>query len=367
MDLAANITVVLSQKDYQDLVDDAFFWIAGISAVLLVGIMATMFLFLFKYSRKRNPKATQIEGNTILEITWILIPVVIVLFMFFKGYEGFEFQRTTPEDAMRVQVVGQSWFWTFIYPEEKITSDRLYLPKGRKVVFEITAPPEDVIHSFYLPDFRIKQDCVPGQTHEIWIEPKVLGEYNVFCAEYCGRDHARMITKMIVLEPDDYEAWVRRRILDQRKPVEPAPAMDPGSAEITGRDAPKLYNTYCASCHGKKGLGGLVEGSRNFTSLEGWTNGPTLAGIYKTLEEGLEGTQMRSFSNLPPWDRFALAHYVRAFYPGTDQPKDTLEAIEALIKTYRLDEQPEIKDTLTIEEAMKRMDEETRAAKDGKE
>ncbi len=334
-------------------VDAAFYWIGGICVALLIGITAVMVYFVIRYRRARSPQAAHIEGSLPLEIGWIVVPTILVLFMFFKGYEGFKLMRTVPEDAQVVEVVGQRWFWTFIYPEQGITSDRLYAPVGKPMKLEMTAPVDDVVHSLYLPAFRVKEDCVPGRKSYLWFQPEQEGRYHIFCAEYCGKDHSRMITELVVLSPEKYQAWLQRKVEDRNKPVVMAQAMDPESAEIKERDGAALFKTYCVSCHGAEGLGGLVENARNFTSLADWKRSPKITDIYRTLELGIEGTQMRSFSNLPPWDRFALAHHVAAFYKGSDRPQASPEEVEQLNKDFRLGEKQEPRRTIPIEQAKK--------------
>jgi cytochrome c oxidase subunit 2 len=349
------VFAVSAVSEVAEKVDDAFLWIGGICVVLLIGITVAMVLFVWKFSRKRNPKATQIEGNTPLEITWIVIPTFIVLFMFFKGYEGFKLLRSVPENGITVQVTAQSWFWTFTYPDGNFSSPELYAPLNQPVKLELTAPVEDVVHSFYLPAFRVKEDCVPGRQNHLWFEAKEEGEYNIFCAEYCGKDHSKMISKLHVLSPVEYQAWVQKQIDDQNKPVVMEQAMDPNSPEIVERNGDALFETYCISCHGKNGEGGLVDSARDFRKMSGWKRSPKITDIYRTLAEGIEGTQMRSFSNLPAWDRFALAHKVASFYTGEDRPKATPEEIEKLKEEYRLGEKPEVKERISIEQAMDAM------------
>jgi cytochrome c oxidase subunit 2 len=343
----------LAVSEIADRVSDAFWWITGISLLLLVGITVAMIYIIIRYRASRNPKAKQIHGNVPLEVTWIVIPTIIVIFMFFKGYEGFQFMRNAPSDAMEVKVLAQKWFWTFEYPEAGITSDQLYVPVNTPVKLKLTSPANDVVHSFYLPAFRVKEDCVPGRENHMWFEAEKVGEYNVFCAEFCGKDHSKMLTLMHALPRDEYDRWLKTKILDQNKPIVVEPAMDPESEEIKARDGKKLFETYCISCHGKEGQGGLVEGARTFTKLEGWKRSPKITDIYRTLEKGIEGTQMRSFANLPAWDRFALAHYVAAFLKDENKPVATKEEVEALVKEYKLDEKPEIKETIPIEDAMR--------------
>ncbi len=350
--------IVSNVSDVAAKVDEAFYWIGGICIVLLAGITLTMVLFVIKYRHKRHPKAKQIEGNLPLELAWIIIPTLIVLFMFFKGYEGFKLIRNVPENAMTVKVLAQQWFWTFIYPEGDFSSPELYAPVGRPVRLDLTAPEDGVVHSFYLPAFRVKEDCVPGKETYLWFEAKKEGTFNIFCAEYCGKDHSKMISKLRVLSPEAYGAWIEKQIALKNKPVVMEQAMDPMSQEIRDRGGDELFLTYCASCHGKEGQGGLVEGARDFRSLSEWKKSPKPTDIYRILEEGIEGTQMRSFKNLSPWDRFALVHKVASFYQGSGRPESTPEESEKLRKDYRIGEKPIARERISIEEAMKAIAEE---------
>jgi len=312
-----------------------------------------MILIVIRYGHRRHPEAAQIEGNNRLEITWTVIPTLIVLLMFFKGYEGFKLMRAIPDDAMEVDVLARQWSWTFTYPEQEVSSSILYVPVGRAVKFNLTAPANDVIHSFYVPAFRVKEDCVPGKINHMWFKPEKVGTYNVFCAEYCGRDHSKMLTVMEVVSVAEFDQWLKKQVADKNKPVDLVKAMDPNSAEIKERKADILYKTYCVSCHGKGGEGGLVAGARDFRTLKGWKRSPKLTDIFRTLTEGLPNTQMRSFKNLAPWDRFALAHHVAAFYPGSDRPQPSAEELATLKKEYRLGEKPVERKRITIDEAMK--------------
>jgi cytochrome c oxidase subunit II len=339
-------------------VDDAFLWIGGISLVLLVGITAAMLYFVWRYRRSKHPQAAEIHGNMKLEITWIVIPVFIVLFMFWKGYEGFALMRDVPEDAMVVEVEARQWAWTFRYPGEGISVPELYVPAGKPVKLLLTSPVDDVLHSFYLPDFRVKEDCVPGRQGYLWFQADRPGIHNIFCAEFCGKDHSRMLSKLHVLAPKDYEAWLDARIADRYKPVEIEAVMDRDSADLKARGAETLYQTYCISSHGAEGQGGLVEGARNFQSLKDWKQGVKVTDMFKTLTIGVSGTQMRAFNNLSAWDRFALAWYVTHFYKGGDRPESTRADFEQLIKDYKLDQQPVIRREFPIRTTMEQMAEE---------
>jgi mono/diheme cytochrome c family protein len=161
-----------------------------------------------------------------------------------------------------------------------------------------------------------------------------------------------MYTTLHVLSERDYEAWLDQAIADKNKPIVIAEAMDPASGEIQKRDGPTLYKTYCIACHGPEGQGGLVKNARNFSELEGWKKSPKVTDIFRTLTEGIEGTQMRSFKHLPAWDRFALSHHVAAYYRGPDRPRSTPEEARQLVKDYDLEKPQAPQERISIEQAM---------------
>jgi len=340
-----------SVSDIAQEVNRAFYILGGISVVMMAAITAVMILFVVKYHRRRTAVATsRVHENLPLEITWTVLPVFLVIFMFFVGYKGFKMMRDVPEGAEVIRVIAQQWSWSFVYDEEGITSDRLHLPIGRPV--KLLLESQDVIHSFYLPAFRIKEDMVPGRENYIWLEPKKEGTYNIFCAEYCGKDHARMYTTLDVLSEEGYRQWIDGKIADKNKPIVITEAMDGTSEEILSREGPVLYKTYCVACHGPEGRGGLVKDARNFNQLDGWKRSPKITDIYRTLAEGIEGSQMRSFKHLPAWDRFALAHHVASFYEGADRPRATAEEIEQLVKHYDLEKPQAPQKRISIDRAI---------------
>lgn len=192
-------------SDYAQSVDFVMLLIVGISVVLLLGITIAMIYFVFRYNRKRHPKAEQIHGNVTLEIIWIVIPTILVMIMFWYGYEGFQKLRADTEGAYEVKVYGFMWGWNFEYPNGKKT-DTLYIPSSQKTKLVMTS--RDVLHSFYIPAFRLKEDVIAGRSTFILLEPRTVGSYDVACAEYCGLNHSRMYTKLHVLEDDEFEKWL---------------------------------------------------------------------------------------------------------------------------------------------------------------
>jgi cytochrome c oxidase subunit 2 len=176
-------------------------WFSG---VVFVGIIAVMVAFVIRYRRSRHPVAVDIRGNRLLEALWIIIPTILVLGIFYVGLTGYLFLRRAPADAMDVKVLAFQYGWEFEY-ENGRKNRRLMVPEDRPVRLLLTS--RDVIHSFFVPDFRIKQDAVPGLTTSLWFEATEPGQHDVLCAEYCGLAHSDMLTKVVVVPPEEFEVW----------------------------------------------------------------------------------------------------------------------------------------------------------------
>ncbi len=187
-------------------VDFSLYYIIGISFVILMGVTVVMIGFAVRYHRSRHPAPTsQVSHNVTLELLWTLIPTFIALSMFWYGWSGYLAVRNVPEGAMEVTVTGRMWSWSFEYENGRIT-DRLYVPVGQPV--HVTIRSADVIHSFYVPAFRVKRDAVPGMDTSVWFVAEEPGSYNVYCAEYCGLLHADMITTVEALPQEEFIVWL---------------------------------------------------------------------------------------------------------------------------------------------------------------
>ena len=187
-------------------VDQTFIFITVISVALLGLVTFFMLYFAFRYSRKRHPDAEEVEGSLWIEIAWTAIPTILVLFMFYYGYEDFKFMRQAPAGAMEVKVTGRMWSWDFQYSNGR-HSDELVLPVGQPVKLNINSL--DVLHSLFIPAFRVKEDAVPGQDTMVWFIPEKEDVYDIFCTEYCGVGHSAMITKVKVIAKHEFEEWLR--------------------------------------------------------------------------------------------------------------------------------------------------------------
>ncbi len=218
-------------------VDATFMLIVGISALLLLIITFLMVYFVIRYNRKRNAKASNITGNTTLEVIWTIVPTVIVVVMFFSGYSGFKNMRDVPEDAMVIKVTGRMWAWSYDYANG-LKSDTLYVPLGKPIKMEIYSL--DVNHSFYIPAFRVKEDAIPGRKNYLWFQPTEPGTYEVLCAEYCGLRHSYMYSKLVVMPENEFYEWYNRtpeNLMDEKESTGQETSSDTLKTKTT--DSPK--------------------------------------------------------------------------------------------------------------------------------
>lgn len=185
-------------------VDNVFLYILIICVILLALITLLMIYFVIHYRRERHPQPVDIEGSIWLEIAWTVIPTLIVLTMFYYGLTGFEFLKKVPPGAMVVKVIARQWSWLFEY-ENGAQDPELRVPIGKPVKLLLTS--QDVIHGFYAPAFRIKQDAVPGMTNYLWFQPTQTGTFDVMCSQYCGLEHSHMLTKIVVLQEEEFTKW----------------------------------------------------------------------------------------------------------------------------------------------------------------
>lgn len=187
-------------------VDQAFWYILGISIFLLFGITAVMVYFVVKYRRSKHPVASDIRDNYLLEIIWTIIPTLIALSMFYVGWTSYLGLREVPEDAMEIEVEAQMFSWLFYYDNDKETENELVVPQGKAIKLNITSI--DVLHSFFVPAFRIKVDAVKGLSTYAWFYADEVGEYDIQCTEYCGTDHSAMVAKLRIVPEEEFEVWV---------------------------------------------------------------------------------------------------------------------------------------------------------------
>jgi cytochrome c oxidase subunit 2 len=186
--------------------DALFVFLLIVCGLMCIAIFTLIVIFAVRYRRRAGHTATQIEGSFAVEVAWTVIPLGIFLFIFAWGAYVFFLERTPPKDSMDVYTVAKQWMWKFQHIEGQREINQLHVPIGRDVRMIMTA--QDVIHSFYVPAFRVKQDVLPGRYTIAWFHATQAGTYHLFCAEYCGTNHSGMIGEVIVMEPAQYQAWL---------------------------------------------------------------------------------------------------------------------------------------------------------------
>jgi cytochrome c oxidase subunit 2 len=244
-------------------VDWLFNFILAISVFFFVLIVVLMVIFVLKYRHREGQLAEASPShNTALEVTWTVIPVILVVVIFFFGFKGFLDMATPPANAYEILVEGQKWNWAFTYPNGYV-DENLHVPVDRPI--QLVMSSADVIHSLYVPAFRIKMDVVPGRYSKAWFEATQPGEYDLFCTEYCGTSHSDMLAHVIVHPPGEFETWLEQasNFLETMSPVD------------AGR---KLFQVRgCMQCHS-------MDGSAK--------TGPTLQGVFGRVEQMADGTSL---------------------------------------------------------------------------
>ncbi len=240
-------------------VDALYLYMVAVTIFFTVLISAAIIYFVIKYRRRMAYEIPRpIAGSIKLETMWTVIPFIISMSMFVWGASVYFAQYRPPANAMEIYVVGKQWMWKFQHSTGQREINELHVPAGRKV--KLTMTTEDVIHSFFIPAFRMKTDVIPGRYTTFWFEATKPGRYHLYCAEYCGTNHSGMGGWVIVMESTDFDNWLSGSA-NQESPV------------AAGQ---KLYQTLgCASCHGANGEGG---------------RGPSLVGLLNS-DVQLEGGQ----------------------------------------------------------------------------
>lgn len=249
-------------SDIAGKVDSVFLFTVILSAVFLVFITGTMIYFVVKYSRKRHPNGEDIHEHHGLEITWTVIPLILFMVMFYFGWTSFNYMRNVPRDAMVITATARQWSWSFAYPNGKQTTD-LILALGKPARIDLRSL--DVLHGFYVPAFRVKEDVVPGKNNYTWFTPSRIGSFDIECTVICGVGHARMLAKAVVIPVDEFTSWY---FSDQRTLPASVAAALPASQSKTPQDPAIALadKKSCLTCHS---LDGTVMVGPTFKGLSG--------------------------------------------------------------------------------------------------
>lgn len=289
--------------------DSLFYFVLWTSIVIFVGVVAAMVWFAYKY-RRRSPdeRPELVEENTAIEISWVVIPTILVLIVFTWGFRAFIQFGVAPPDAYEITVRGQQWSWLFTYPNGVQSSD-LHVPVDRPVRLRMSST--DVIHSFAVPAFRIKQDVLPNRYSYVWFEATQEDTFTAYCTEYCGTDHSGMLADVVVHSEAEFEQW-----LDEAGTPEDMPLPELGE---------RVYQQQgCQGCHSLDGSGmvgptfqNLYGSERQFTDAD-----PTEADENYLREsilepgakivEGYQNVMPASYGSLSEREIDALVAFIRA-------------------------------------------------------
>jgi len=220
-------------------IDDIYFVWLALSAAITIAIAALVVIFAIKYRHgskaDRNVASGEHYEHTLhrIEITWTLVPLIIFLAMFLWSANAYYQSAAVPNDAVPVYVVGKQWMWHIEHQGGQREIGELHIPVGRTIALVMTS--QDVIHSFSVPGFRVKQDVLPGRYTTLWFKATRTGDFRWFCTQYCGAAHSRMIGRVLVMEPDDFERWL---------------ALSDTAGSMAAKGAARFRQFGCSGCHG---------------------------------------------------------------------------------------------------------------------
>jgi cytochrome c oxidase subunit 2 len=248
-------------------VDDLYMFLIWLSLFFFLLIAGLAIYSAIRWRHKPGDVTPHTTHNTTLEITWTIIPLFLVIMIFFWGFKGYLAASTPPGDATEIQVTAQKWNWTFEYPDGNRAINELHIPLGKPVKFIMSS--QDVIHDFFVPDMRVKHDILPNRYTEVWFTPTVPGKHHVECAEYCGKGHSDMAATIYVDTPKEYDKWLETGGVDPNMPLPQMGAL--------------LYQTKgCATCHS-------IDGTRG--------TGPSWKGVYGSSQQLSDGTSVMADEN----------------------------------------------------------------------
>jgi cytochrome c oxidase subunit 2 len=239
--------------------DALYFFLLLITVIGLILVATLVFGFSIRYRKEKSPVATQVEGSTLLEATWTIIPLALFMVAWIWGALLYFRIYNPPTNAMNIYVVGKQWMWKAEHPGGQHEINALHVPTGRPV--QLTMISQDVFHSFSIPDFRVKREVIPGRYSTVWFEATTPGTYHIFCTQYCGTKHSAMIGEVTVLSPEDYQKWTQEST----------------SGMSLAQNGERLFASMgCNACH----------------SGSATARGPNLAGVYGSKLQLANGSQV---------------------------------------------------------------------------
>lgn len=215
-----------------DQVDALYLFLLAVTSAVTIAVLVFILVFIFRYRHNRHPVANQVAGSRPLELTWTLVPFGVFMIFFIWGASIYMAEATPPRDSLQIYVVAKQWMWKIQHEQGQREINSLHVPMDRDV--RLTMISQDVIHSFWVPEFRIKADVLPGRYTTIWFRANKTGTYHLFCSEYCGTHHSGMVGEIVVMDPVKFQTWLSE-------------GGEMGSFAATGQ---KLFQELgCTACH----------------------------------------------------------------------------------------------------------------------
>ncbi len=239
--------------------DALYFFLLLITVIGTVLVGSLVLGFSIRYRKERHPEAIQVEGSTLLEATWTIIPLALFLITFVWGALLYFRIYTPPTNALNIYIVGKQWMWKAEHPGGQHEINALHVPTGRPV--QLTMISQDVFHSFSIPDFRVKREVIPGRYSTVWFQATEPGTYHLFCTQYCGTDHSAMVGQIVAMTPEDYKRWTEEST----------------SGMSLAQNGERLFASMgCNACH----------------SGSAAARGPNLAGVYGSKLQLTNGSEV---------------------------------------------------------------------------
>ena len=297
-------------------VDAVFLMILVVGVFFFFLTQGMLIYFAVKYRRRRPDRDNEtpaITGNPLLEFIWILIPSIVVVVIFYYGWRVYTDQRIPVEGATEVYVNARQWMYEIKYPDGRTAINEIRVPAGRPVKFILSA--SDVLHGFYLPDFRVKMDMIPGRVTTLWVQPDHPGSYQIFCTVYCGTGHSNMLARLTVMPPREYAEWVGHGGREGGEGGEHEP--------LAVRGERILKTAGCLNCHAVDGKGKigpnfrglfgskvLLEGGKSVTADEEFLR-ESIVDPGAKIVKGYPNVMPTYKASMPPDDVRATVEYLK--------------------------------------------------------
>jgi cytochrome c oxidase subunit II len=309
-------------------VDNLYFFIVAVTAFFAVLVSVVVVVFAVKY-RTNDPLAVgeRIHGSIPLELGWSIIPFVIAVVIFAWAADVFFDIHRPPDQTLEIYATGKRWMWKFQHIDGQNEINELHVPVGRPV--KVTFTSEDVLHSLFFPAFRVKADAIPGRYSTVWFNATKVGEFHLFCAEYCGTRHSGMVGRVVVMEPADYQAWLSGGL---------------GAGSLSQRGEQLFNDLACNTCHLGDGTGRGPSLVNKFGSPEELNNGTRIAVDESYIRESILMPQAKLVAGYQPLmptfqglvseeNVMALVEYVKSLQASGGAARTTAEPAAAVPAT----------------------------------